>query len=122
MKTYILYEIEQKKGKLNQSTIYVFHWLEKDTLEKYETIVDTSYKNYTRCGWNQIINSTNPYGEYGQLRISPKKTNKNKKVIDADSLPKKYEHMSVDDIIDHINKKKQENSPHNTFNSLFDVV
>lgn len=122
MKTYILYEIEQKQGKLNNSTIYVFHWLDEHTLDKFQTVVDSTYKNFHRCGWKDIINSSNPYGIYGGLRISPTKTIKGVKVIDADSVPKKYEHLTIDDIITHItNKKQQQSNPSNTFGQLFDV-
>lgn len=125
MADYILTEIEKKAGKLNGTTIYVFHWINTETLEKMESIVDTSYRNYTRCGWDRIINSPNPLGLYEGLRITPKKTNRGKKVINADSYPIQTEEATMDqilEIVQEISKKTARKEIKNEmFDKLFDI-
>ena len=118
----ILTEIEQKDGKLNQSRIYVFHWIDCETYERYETIVDTTYRNYTRCKWNEIINSSNPLGIYTDLRITPAKTKKGKVVIDADSKPKKITNMTMDEIIEVIEVRIKQQTKETMFEQLFEVI
>lgn len=116
--SYILISIEQKPSKINNSTIYVITWFDEDTLDQYETIIDDSYRNFKRNGWQEILNSTHPYGRYNGLKQAMRKTQRGVKVLDADSVPYKTETLSVDEIIDIMNKRK--GNGRNTFRDLFD--
>ena len=126
---YILTEIERKSGKLNGSIIYVFHLIDTETLEKYESVIDTSYRNYTRCGWDQIINSQSPLGIYKGLRITTAKTNKGKKVINADSYPIQVASATMDQIIEIVQeitrmkakKEVRQEVRNEMFDKLFDL-
>lgn len=118
--TYILVSIETKPSKINDSDIFIITWLDETTLEKYETIIDTSYKNYKRNGWYDIVHSQMPFGRYTGLKPALRKTQKGKKVLDADSVPRKLESLTEDDIINIIVSKKN-NDGRNNFKDLFDV-
>jgi hypothetical protein len=118
----ILTEIEQKEGKLNQSIIYVFHWIDCETYDRYETIVDTTYRNYTRCKWNEIISSSKPLGIYGNLRITPAKTKRGKVIINADSKPEKITDMTMDEIIEVVEIRTQYDIKETMFDKLFEVL
>jgi hypothetical protein len=83
----ILTEITKKNGYLNQSIIYRIRFIDSETGQVYTTTVDTSYENYTRSGWDKIVNSDNPYGVYKGLKITNKRDRDGDQVINADSRP-----------------------------------
>ena len=121
----MLYEIVSKRGKLNGSTIYTLTFIDTEDLTKYECIVDTTYKNYTRCRWNDII-ASKAYGLYSNLTRSTRTTNKGTKVIDADSVPQFIERNTHDEMNDYIKAKQRELDKKNqyvnpVFAELFDM-
>lgn len=118
--TYILVNIETKPSKINDSQIYIITWLDENTLEKFETIIDDSYRNFKRNGWFDIVTNPKPFGRYNGLRPALRKTQKGKKVLDADSYPRKLDSLTEDDIIDIIAKKQNKDNGNN-FKDLFDV-
>ena len=83
----ILVDIERKTGKLNHQDIYDVTWLDPETMEIWITIVDSSYRNYTRSNWDRIVAGDIVYGEYSGL-IRTARINKDRlRVINADSHP-----------------------------------
>lgn len=115
MNTYILYDITEKRGKYNDSTIYTLHWLDVDTLDQYEMIVDSTYRNYNY--WTDIIFG-DWCGVYTNLKRSVKQTVKKKKVLDADSKARKIEDLTMDDIIKYVEYKKKPQP--SAFDTLFE--
>jgi hypothetical protein len=94
-KEYLLFEIREKHGKLNDSTIYTLGFLDIDTLDEYVCVVDTSYKNYKRSGWDKLLHTKAPYGVYTNLKLSDTSVGKKgEKIIHGDSKPIQVEALT----------------------------
>ena len=87
MAEYILTDITRKEGKLNYSDIWEVTWVDLVDLQVYATVVDATYRNYTRSNWHNIVNGPIPYGLYSGLRKTAKKDKDGLPVISADSHP-----------------------------------
>lgn len=125
---YILTKITGKQGKLNNSQIYTLTFVDNETLQEYECVVDTTYRNYTRSRWNEIIDGE-IYGCYSNLKRSSAKTSKGKEVINADSYPVLEERETLDTINEYIkakrkaiNKQKLPTEPTTQFATLFEFM
>ena len=87
MKQLILSDITAKMGRYNEDYIYELTWVDIETLQVYSTIVDCTYRNYTRSGWDTIINNKQ-LGIYDRLRLTAKQDKDALPVISADSHPR----------------------------------
>lgn len=116
MTDYILYEITEKTGKLNGSTIYTLQWLNVETLQQYEMTVDSTYRNFRY--WENIIFG-DWMGVYTNVKVSLKKTVKKKLVLDADSKAHKTEDLNIDDIIAYVQYKSKPTP--SAFDNLFTI-
>jgi len=115
MTSYILYEITEKTGKLNGSKIYTLQWIDVDTLQQYEMIVDSTYRNFNY--WQEIIFG-DWCGVYTNLKRSLRQTVKKKNVLDADSKAQMTEVLTMEDVMRYVqykSKPKQSN-----FDNLFE--
>ena len=86
---FILAGLQASVSSINGTQMWRFKWVHTETLTVYETIVDSSYRNYTRNGWDQIVNDPNPWGIYQGLRDCPRSTRRSTPVLTADSYPVK---------------------------------
>jgi len=84
---FLLTNIERKQGRLNHEDIYDLTFLDVEDLTIYACVVDTSYRNYTRSGWDRIIADPTPYGIYAQLIRTQRRNRDGFQVISADSYP-----------------------------------
>jgi len=107
MKNYLLTKITGKLGKLNGSQIYTLTFVDADTLDTLECVVDTTYRNYTRSRWNEVIDNE-LYGMYTNLVRSSSKTSKGKQVINADSYPQLEERNTQSELEDYIKAKRKQ--------------
>ena len=94
----ILTGITRKHGKLNSADIYDIDFVDSETLEIYKTVVDSSYTNYTRSGWDKIVEQENPYGVYKGLRVTNKRDKAGTTIINADSYPELQLSLTPDQI------------------------
>jgi len=111
----ILYDITANQSKINPSDVYTLYFIDEN-LKKYEMSVDSSYRNYKN--WIAVLNSDNPYGIYSNIRLSTRKTNKKVTVLDADSKPYKVQSLTIDQIFNWVEKRKEEIAEESN-NSLF---
>ena len=88
-KQYLLVNIEEDLSKLNGSVYWRLTFLDLDDYSTWETTVDHSYRNFSRCGWDSIINDSRPFGIYEGLRQTARKTRDGNGVLTADSRPDK---------------------------------
>lgn len=105
---YLLTQIDHKFGRMNQNSIYEVHFLDLSDLETYVTIVDESFRNFTRSNWNNLVYGDTPYGIYTGLVRTAKKTRSGTSIISADSYPQIIAHCTRDEVIAIIEYKLKE--------------
>ena len=108
MKQLILADITAKTGRLNEDLIYDITFVCPETLDIFMTVVDSTYKNYTRNHWDQIVRDPEPFGLYSGLRVTDKQDKAGTRVITADSKPHKMMDLSQAEIIAVIEAIKRE--------------
>jgi hypothetical protein len=86
-KEYSLSDVTSKIGPKHGSYIYDITFVDVETLEVLMCVVDESFRNYTRSGWNNLLAGDIPYGIYTGLRRKSKQNHAGIWVIDADSYP-----------------------------------
>ena len=97
---YLLTRIEHDVGNLNLTTIHRIYWLDLEDLEEYVTVVDESYRNFTRSNWHNLCSdSTTPYGIYTGLVRTARRTRAGVRVVSADSYPQRIEPLTRDELI-----------------------
>lgn len=106
MANLILTQVQRKLGKLNHEDIYDITFIDIETLEIYMTVVDSSYRNYTRSGWDRIVTSENPYGLYSGLRKTAKRNADGYTVISADSHPQLIDIIPESKLFDVIDARR----------------
>ena len=99
MKTYILSDVVRKTGIKHYQDIYELTWVDIESLEVLITIVDTTYRNYTRSHWDQIVTKENPLGIYTGLRRTEQSTQDQLQVISADSYPSLVEPLTEAEVV-----------------------
>jgi hypothetical protein len=104
----ILTQVQRKLGKLNHEDIYDITFVDIETLEIYMTVVDSSYRNYTRSGWDRIVASENPYGLYSGLRKTAKRNTEGYTVVSADSHPQLIDIIPERDLFGIIDERRQQ--------------
>lgn len=104
----ILTQVQRKLGRLNHEDIYDITFIDIETLEIYMTVVDSSYRNYTRSGWDRIVSSENPYGLYSGLRRTAKKNTEGFTVVSADSHPQLIEPIAQQDLFGIIDGRREQ--------------
>ena len=108
MRELILADITAKTGRLNEDLIYDITFVDPETLDVFMSVIDVTYKNYTRNHWDQIVRDPKPYGLYSGLRATAKRDKTGTQVITADSRPHKLMDLSQAEIIAVIEAIKQE--------------
>lgn len=98
MAEYILTDITRKEGKLNYSDIWEITFVDLVDLQVYATVVDSTYRNYTRSGWHNLVNGPVPYGLYTGLRKTAKRDKDGLPVISADSHPALIEPLTESEV------------------------
>lgn len=107
MRQLILSDITRRHGHINDSEIFELTWLAIETLEIWTTTVDTTYRNYTRSGWREIIDQ-HQLGIYENLRATAKTDRDQLKVISADSYPQLVETLTESEIEQMIELRQQQ--------------
>lgn len=96
MKEYLLYEIREKQGRMNGSTIWTLGFIDIDTGEEYACVIDSTYRNYERDGWVEYLHSNMPYGIYTGLKRSPKSSGKKGEQIIHGDAPDLHQDLALD--------------------------
>lgn len=97
---YLLTKIEHEFGKLNSNSIHRIYFLDLEDMEEYVTIVDESFRNFTRSNWHTLCYyQDTPYGIYTGLVRTAKKTKAGTPVISADSYPQMIEPLTREELI-----------------------
>ena len=104
---YILTDIKTKQGRLNNTYIHDLTWLDPEDLTIYMTIVDESYRNYTRSGWDRIID-LNQLGVYTGLIRTAKRNTDNLQVLSADSYPQLVDTVTDREIEQFVDVRQQQ--------------
>jgi len=97
-KTLILADVTTKIGHLNGTYIHDVTLLDPVDLQLHTCVVDESYRNYTRSGWDKILERPIQYGLYGGLRETKKTNKEGFPVISADSRPLLIEPLTQADV------------------------
>jgi hypothetical protein len=120
-KSWILKKIDTKMGKKHGLPIYKLTFVDPETMMEYEMIVDEAMRNYNRCGWNNILNSDEPYGIYTGLRVKPnEKSESRKPVLTADSRVTHEMNATQSQAEELVRKLKNQREVGNVFDSLFE--
>jgi len=82
---YILIDREESESRLNGVRMWrlTFYCVDDGTF--HEMTVDSSYRNFTRSGWNHVVESDSPWGVYLGLKRSRRVTRQGRSVVSADS-------------------------------------
>jgi hypothetical protein len=94
----ILVNVERKIGRLNHEDIYDVTWLDPETMQIWMTIVDSSYRNFTRSNWDRIVTGDIIYGEYRGLIRTARVNRDGLPVISADSHPQLVTPMTLREV------------------------
>tara|TARA_R110000772_G_scaffold126696_6_gene233793 strand:+ start:763 stop:1107 length:345 start_codon:yes stop_codon:yes gene_type:complete len=113
MKTYLLYNIEYRNASaVSGNPAYKLKFVDPDNQDVYICWVDTTNRNFTRCGWEQVLAASDPRGLYTGMKRRTK-THKGQLCLNADSKPVLIE--SWEQVVDRVFAR-------NTFNTLFEVA
>ena len=104
----LLADVTTKRGHLNDSYIHDVTLVDIETLELYTCVVDESYNNYRRSGWDEILARPVKLGLYGNLRATERKNNEGFRVISADSRPQLIEALSETEMMQVIETRKEQ--------------
>jgi hypothetical protein len=107
-KTLILADVTTKIGHLNGSYIHDVTLLCPVTLDLHTCVVDEHYGNYTRCGWDRILERPIKYGLYGGLRETKRTNTEGFPVISADSRLELIEALTEEEVMMVIEVRKEE--------------
>jgi hypothetical protein len=99
MTCYILIDRKETHGFTDNRVLWTLTWISLDDLEIYHGAIDPTFKNYTRCGWERIIEHPSPWGVYENLF---RKKTASGIVIDADSAPHWTEELTLDEIAQYV--------------------
>lgn len=119
---YILIDRQEQTSRLNGGTMWrlTFYCIDDGTV--HEMTVDSSYRNFSRQGWDQVVHTPNPWGVYAGLKRTRRTTRQGVPVITADSKPN-----IVHPCTDHAEALRlaemdiDSRNQHSTFGELFDV-
>jgi hypothetical protein len=81
---YILSEVESQPSR-NGTTMWRLRFTDIDNLEQVDMTVDSTYRNFTRSGWDHVVRDPEPWGVYEGLRRTSRKTRTGRTVVSADS-------------------------------------
>ena len=81
---YILVNVAEGRSQLNGGSYWRLTFVGLDDGETYEMTVDAAYTNFKRSGWNQVVTDEYPYGVYGGLKKTIKKTARDVPILSAD--------------------------------------
>lgn len=103
----ILTEITRKVGKLNEAIIYDLTFVDIQDLQIYTSVVDTTYRNWSKNGWQHIIDNK-MYGLYAGLNKTARKSSEGFTVISADSYPQLIELLTPHEIFNVLSARKEQ--------------
>ena len=121
-KEYVLVDIDEHMGRLNGTTMWRITWVDGQDSSIWETTVDPTYRNFTRSGWDRIVESENPWGVYTGLVRSSRTTEGGVAVLTADSHPQLIEPITEADafrIVQALHDRRHANSGQTRFGELF---
>lgn len=101
MATYCLYEIEETHGYTHNQVLFTLHWFDVDTLQQYTMTVDPLYRNYTKNGWQHIIEH-NSLGFYANIHQQPGVSRRRQAILNADSVPQQTEALTDLEILEFV--------------------
>lgn len=110
MKSYLLTEIVTQQGRINNTTIYRLTFVDLDTVRVFHLTVDTSYKNYTRSGWDRICDQRQ-FGVYTGLSTTNRTDTQGLPVLTADSRPEFVMPLSNRELAEVIEARLRELDP-----------
>jgi len=119
---YILIDLSEQASRLNGGTMWRLTFYSIDDGTVHEMTVDSTYRNFARQGWDQVVVSPNPWAVYTGLRRTRRVTRQGTPVITADSHP-----CIVYQCSDHAEALRlaemdiDSRNQHNTFGELFEV-
>lgn len=96
MKRYYLICITESKGYTSNKVLYTIDWIDQQSLEHLQSVIDPTFQNFQRCGWHHIVTLKSPYGLYENLKRIRAKDNT--WVIDADGPPFFVEELTLEEI------------------------
>lgn len=82
---YILIDCEQQPSRLNGVTMWRLTFQRISDNLIVEMTVDSTYRNFTKKGWNHVVASESPWGVYGNLKQTTRRTRQGTPVVSADS-------------------------------------
>jgi hypothetical protein len=96
---YILVERDQFDSRLNpgsQAWVLTFYCLSDGTF--WEMTVDSSYANYRRSGWRQVVQDPAPWGIYHNLRRTDRRSRTGMPIVTADSRADRTSGFATQDL------------------------
>jgi hypothetical protein len=95
-KPYVLVNKTRHHSHKNGGYYYRLEFLDTETGELLETLVDELYDNYQH--WKSVIESATSYGIYENLKLTKRTTKAGVRVISADSTPLLVHKLSRDEV------------------------
>jgi hypothetical protein len=124
--TWLLFKRDyQGTSRITGGDYWRLHWYCMQTGEYRVTDVDSSMKNFTRSGWDIIVNAESPWGMYKNLKKQATRTTRtwDDPVITADSVPDPQEIVSMDDVYNAVKQLEDIYYPRTTVaQRLFDFA
>ena len=128
MKWYLLIDKRETHGYTSNQVLYTLDWIAGDNLEQLQSVIDPTYRNYKRCGWERIIEHAAPWGVYQNLLETKRSSKQGFRLIHGDSQPHWIEELTLDEIARYIELRlqeqtgKQERPPETICHGLFEVI
>jgi hypothetical protein len=85
---YILIDRTTQPSRLNAVTMWRLTFYCVDDSTYHEMTVDSSYTNFRRSGWDHVVQDSNPWGVYRDLKRTDRLTRRGTHVVTADSRAK----------------------------------
>lgn len=118
---YILIDIEERPGK-NGVRFWRLTFQRISDNQIVEMTVDATYDNFRKQGWNHVVDSECPWGVYGDLKQTSRKTRSGTPVVSADSRAEIiYRCRDHQEALALAEASLNYNSPGDRFRHLFDA-
>lgn len=82
---YVLIDLHTGTSRITAAAYWQLTFYELGTGRLWEMSVDSSYRNFSRLGWDRVVLSDNPWGAYTGLKTTRRRTQRGAGVITADS-------------------------------------
>jgi len=118
---YILIDLQPQASRQNDAPMWILTFQRISDNLVFEMTVDSTYRNFTKKGWNHVVTSESPWAVYANLKLTTRHTRQGTPVVSADSTADIiYRCADQAEALELAQASVDHNSPGDRFRGLFE--